>query len=278
MTWIKLDDKCPLHPKVVRLCNESFGVWVKMLCYCSQYLTDGKIPIAAMYHIDTESETDTLKNLENAGLIKVEGDMITVINYLEHQKSKVEVEEEREKNTERIRKYRVRSCNDFVTPLQNHSPATVKRSCNGGVTEPDTDTDTETTTPPTPPQAGGAGGGENWWTTALRVWPVLKRIRGAPCNMDPRKLALLIEAAADSKVRNPLAITQHRIEQGEHPNPEDMRLAQAIFDTPQSAKLCSCGSALKRDYAPGSGKISFCCAVCKKAWPERIIKAINKGD
>ena len=47
MTWVRLDDKLPRHPKVMalgKLRHPALGVHVEALCYCSEYLTDGILP------------------------------------------------------------------------------------------------------------------------------------------------------------------------------------------------------------------------------------------
>lgn len=44
MTWVKLDDGFPTHPKVIGLSDKAFRAHVVGLCYCSAYLTDGHLP------------------------------------------------------------------------------------------------------------------------------------------------------------------------------------------------------------------------------------------
>ena len=47
MAWVKLDDKFPEHPKVVRAGPLGLALHVAALCYCNRNLTDGFIPRAA---------------------------------------------------------------------------------------------------------------------------------------------------------------------------------------------------------------------------------------
>lgn len=35
MSWVRLDDGFTNHPKIVRLTDQQFRVWVKVLCYCA---------------------------------------------------------------------------------------------------------------------------------------------------------------------------------------------------------------------------------------------------
>lgn len=44
MTWVKIDDRMPEHPKVAGLSDRAFRVHVEALCYCAGSLTDGFIP------------------------------------------------------------------------------------------------------------------------------------------------------------------------------------------------------------------------------------------
>ena len=44
MTWVKLDDGFPTHPKVLELSDRAFRAYVTALCYAAQHLTDGFVP------------------------------------------------------------------------------------------------------------------------------------------------------------------------------------------------------------------------------------------
>jgi hypothetical protein len=46
MTWVKVDDQMPEHPKVVGLSDKAFRSNVEGWCYASRYLTDGELPKA----------------------------------------------------------------------------------------------------------------------------------------------------------------------------------------------------------------------------------------
>lgn len=43
MTWVKVDDRMPEHPKVASLSDRAFRVHIEALCYCSGFLTDGEV-------------------------------------------------------------------------------------------------------------------------------------------------------------------------------------------------------------------------------------------
>ena len=46
MTWIKLNDNAPRHPKIAGLSDRAFRAWVNSLCYASEFLTNGALPVA----------------------------------------------------------------------------------------------------------------------------------------------------------------------------------------------------------------------------------------
>lgn len=44
MSWVKLDDRFPLNPKVLPLSDKAFRSYITALCYAAQHLTDGYLP------------------------------------------------------------------------------------------------------------------------------------------------------------------------------------------------------------------------------------------
>lgn len=44
MSWVKLDDSFPDHPKVEAITDKALRVHIRGLCYCARLLTDGLIP------------------------------------------------------------------------------------------------------------------------------------------------------------------------------------------------------------------------------------------
>ena len=44
MTWLRIDDKFPRHPKVTRLMRGDRWTWLEVLCYCAEYKTEGYVP------------------------------------------------------------------------------------------------------------------------------------------------------------------------------------------------------------------------------------------
>ena len=44
MTWVKIDDRLPRHPKMIGLNVNAKWAFIETLCYCAEYLTDGSFP------------------------------------------------------------------------------------------------------------------------------------------------------------------------------------------------------------------------------------------
>lgn len=102
MTWIKLEDKTPRHPKIAGLSDRAFRAWIGSLCYASEFLTDGAIPSAFLITVKPKIHQELI----GAGLWKqaVDGSGRVVIHdYLEHQTARESVERERRRNRERRR-------------------------------------------------------------------------------------------------------------------------------------------------------------------------------
>jgi hypothetical protein len=103
MTWIKLDDGFPQNPKIVGLGDHSFRLYISALCYSGKYLTDGFIPQAIINQLGDATE------LVQMGLWEETLGGIQVINYIEYQTPKAEVEKKREANRNRVTRYREKS-------------------------------------------------------------------------------------------------------------------------------------------------------------------------
>ena len=106
MTWIKIDDSFPDHPKIIGLTDKAFRTHIQGLCYCGRFLTDGFIPFVAVQLMATNPETKPTDELEAKGLWLRNDKGFLIVNYLEHQTSKRQVEDKREANRERVNRYR----------------------------------------------------------------------------------------------------------------------------------------------------------------------------
>lgn len=101
MTWIKLEDKTPRHPKVAGLSDKAFRVWINSLCYASEFLTDGVLPLAFMNTIKPSVITELIQ----AGLWEKDSHgTVCIHDYLGHQTPKSKIEAKRDQARERARK------------------------------------------------------------------------------------------------------------------------------------------------------------------------------
>ena len=137
MTWIRIDDNFPDHPKIIGLSNHAFRTHIQGLCYCGRFLTDGFIPFAAINSMITEPENKPTDELESAGLWIRDNKGFHILNYQEYQSTKAEVEVIKARNRERTQKWREKHKGDNnVTSNQQKS--------NSKVTGPPTPTPTPT--------------------------------------------------------------------------------------------------------------------------------------
>jgi len=129
MTWIKIDDGFPNHPKIIGLTDRAFRLHIQGLCYCGTYLTDGFIPYAAVNGMLAEPEMKPTDELEEATLwVRVDGGF-EIHDYLEHQTSKRSVDEKRDQVRNRVTRYREKSNADVTLPedrIQNSENRTQK--------------------------------------------------------------------------------------------------------------------------------------------------------
>lgn len=97
MSWAKLDDSYWMHPKVLMVGNAGAGIFSRMLSYCGCYLTDGLIPEAIVTNI-VSGDKKALQALVDREMVELwESGAVFIPNYLEFNRSKKEVEDDRKK-------------------------------------------------------------------------------------------------------------------------------------------------------------------------------------
>lgn len=102
MSWVKLDDSMPDHPKVVGLCDRAFRVHVTGISYCARHLTDGEIPEA----VGRSWGTRYVRELVLANLWHETDSGWEIHDYLDYNPSRRKVLAEREAAKERRGKHR----------------------------------------------------------------------------------------------------------------------------------------------------------------------------
>lgn len=132
MSWLRLEDNMLDHPKWIRAIREGgegvTTVWLRLVSWCSRNLTDGVIPgdmVAEVAQVRAgKTRSKALRALEEARLItRGDHEEITIVDYLERNPSRSQVQADRER---RARAQQNRRVTGNVT---GHAPTTVP-SCN----------------------------------------------------------------------------------------------------------------------------------------------------
>jgi hypothetical protein len=125
MTWVKIDDSFPDHPKIKGLKDDEFRLYMTALCYSSRYLTDGVIPLNIIRtFIESRSKSSRISALVDANLWEIVADNILILSYSEYQFTKERVESERKLAAERMAKSRGLRRTEGVTSGEVHPPHT----------------------------------------------------------------------------------------------------------------------------------------------------------
>ena len=118
MTWVRIDDGFPNHPKIIGLSDGAFRLYITALCYSNAYLTDGIIPIKTVKKL---SNSRHISALVAANLWEISEDEITILGYDEYQFTKERVESERKSARARMEKHRLlRRTNGEPTQPHTH--------------------------------------------------------------------------------------------------------------------------------------------------------------
>lgn len=115
MTWTKLADGLPRHPKIVGLSDAAFRLHIYALCYSSEQLTDGEIPDAALSTLAPKRARKLVEELTNAGVWHDENHdcdacpplvpgRFYLHGFLEYNPSADEVEDGRSKRSDKARR------------------------------------------------------------------------------------------------------------------------------------------------------------------------------
>ena len=114
MTWVRIDDGAPLHPKLLEVGPEAAWLWVAGLAHCNRSTTDGvirKVFLPALYpsgHLSPKQLRELAARLVAARLWHDEGDAYRVHQYEIQQELAMKEEVEARRAYERERKTRQR--------------------------------------------------------------------------------------------------------------------------------------------------------------------------
>jgi hypothetical protein len=135
-TYIKLHDGMPENHKIVGLSDAGFRLYIEALCWCSRNQSDGKMPPAALRRLGS---VKAQKEIGAAGLLHVDERGNWVIHdYLEHQRSKEQIEAMKEQRRSAGR-------SGGLAKAKRDAKQVAKQTAkqNGGKSVADTETDTE---------------------------------------------------------------------------------------------------------------------------------------
>jgi hypothetical protein len=107
MTWVRIDENFPEHPKTMAAGDDAAWWFVCALAYCNRQLTDGLIPAATVRRLTNHKHPIALAmKLVEVGLLERTDDGFMVHDFLNYQPSKASVEDDRRKARERMAKAR----------------------------------------------------------------------------------------------------------------------------------------------------------------------------
>lgn len=107
MPWVRLDDRFPSHRKVSLLSDRAFRLYVSALCWSAENLTEGHIPDENLTRIaHVRSTKAAAKELEGRGLWERVHDGWQIHDYLDYNRTRAQVQAERENNAARQQEFR----------------------------------------------------------------------------------------------------------------------------------------------------------------------------
>ena len=104
--YAKLYNDFYMNGKIKQLracCPSAVGAFVFAIAYCSDNLTDGRIPTRDMRYV-LEITDEEIGAMSDAGLLEQDGDDYVIHNYTERNNPRYKVEKKRKKNAEDYRK------------------------------------------------------------------------------------------------------------------------------------------------------------------------------
>lgn len=140
-TYIRVHDGMPENAKVEALSDRAFRVLIDLWCWCSRTLSDGVIPEAVW--VKRTGTAKVQRELLGGLVEKVDGQFV-MHDYLEHQRSRAEVEALRSKRAEAGRKGGKARSTRQANAEASASPGAKQP---GSKIQPSTETDTDTSRP-----------------------------------------------------------------------------------------------------------------------------------
>lgn len=96
-SWIKLEDDFFTHPKAAGLSTTAVAIYLRAICYSSQHLTDGRVPLSVVASWGYARWRQSLDTLSTRSLVTMSRECIQIHDYLDYQRSSQEVRDIRAK-------------------------------------------------------------------------------------------------------------------------------------------------------------------------------------
>jgi hypothetical protein len=107
MVDFRVDDGFGQHPKTVGLTLEAIGLWTLAGAWSMRYLTDGHVPAEVMRGM-CGRRTKVITELVTRNLLIPTDDGWQYVDWAQYQRSRGQVEAEREKSRKRLADWRAR--------------------------------------------------------------------------------------------------------------------------------------------------------------------------
>jgi hypothetical protein len=158
VTWVRLDDNFPDHPKVDGLSDPAFRLYVTALCHAGRLLTDGFVGSSRVSRLLPRFKRSYVDELVEAGLWDVVEGGWQIHDFLDRNPSAAKVKAEREAAAERMRVARQkRSAERSPERSRGRSPSPTRPDPLQGGSGPGL---TSRAVSPAPAADGGAGSAE----------------------------------------------------------------------------------------------------------------------
>lgn len=112
MTWLRLDDRFALHPKISPLSDGAFRLHVSGLLYCAGQETDGRIPTELVPTLMPTYRAKYLAELAARGLWLPTVEVVEVHDFTEYNPTRADLQQRRAAQAERVRRWRSRHADD----------------------------------------------------------------------------------------------------------------------------------------------------------------------
>lgn len=157
MTWAKVDDRFPRHPKGAAAGPIGRDLYICGLCYCNEHLTDGFIPEAAVTTLapGQKAPMRTAQSLVSIGLWELCPGGYRVHDYHDHNPTAAQIKAERAANRARLstwRKNKNGRTNTVTDGVRNAVSNGVRNGASNAVVSDGNPTPTPTPTNQHPPQ------------------------------------------------------------------------------------------------------------------------------